>query len=269
MKKILLTIGLILSASTAWSAAMTTIRSGNWNDATATTPWTALTGSGVGGVPGDGDTVTISSAVVVDGNTTVGTSAAAGTAVITVTGVGSLSVNSGVSLTVRGDTVLADTVLTLAAGSSYYFDSSLAAGTPRYKIRISNTNSQTGSKLVCNGVLGNRVTIGKAAGSGNGLIGRGINGSLTWSPIRATYTDFSDLGSTSTGYDNDAIESKGTSAQEFYFNNCTFVRCGRVMAETVAATEDLVFTFNSFSGCIQASGYMLWINPAATTTGLS
>lgn len=57
-------------------AALTTQRSGNWSDTNAgTMPWTALTGSGTGGVPGAGDTVTVSSGhtLTVDGTQTVGT----------------------------------------------------------------------------------------------------------------------------------------------------------------------------------------------------
>lgn len=238
--------------------AYATNQAGAWSNSAIWTPT---------GVPADTDTATVTHAVTVDANTTVGGSGAAGTAAITVSGSGSLTVNTGVALTVRGDTVLANTVLTLSAGSTYYFDSSLAAGTPRYKIRIGSTNGQTNSKLVCSGTSGSRVTIGKAAGSGNGLIGRGVNGSTTWCPARATYTDFSDLGSTSTGYDNDGVELNGTTGHEIYLDHCVFTRCGRVIVSPAAAT-DLVFTFNSFSGCIQAGGYLLWTNCAASTTGL-
>ena len=45
-------------------AALSTVRDGDWANTTGgVTPWTALTGAGAGGVPGNGDTITFSNAV--------------------------------------------------------------------------------------------------------------------------------------------------------------------------------------------------------------
>lgn len=100
-------------------AALTTQRSGNWSDTVAgTTPWTALTGSGTGGVPGAGDTVTIGNGhtVVVDANTTVGSKAAAVGHAVTINGstsssYGKLQVADGVTLTLRGFDTTTNTLM--------------------------------------------------------------------------------------------------------------------------------------------------------------
>lgn len=240
-------------------AAITTAQAGNWS---STSTWTG------GVVPGNGDTVTINHNVTVDTNTTVGTSGAAGTLVIQVASGKDLTVNSSVTLTVRGDTRLENGTLTMAAGSTYEFDSSLASGTPYYKIRFGSSGSQAGSKIICNGSSGSHVTFKKATGSQNGLIGRFTNGVTAWCSINATYTDFSSLGKTSTGYDNDAIEINANgSGTEFVFDHCTFTACGRVMCMNCLAGNDLSVKFCLFDSGIGTAKYDLWLNCAATTGG--
>jgi len=57
-------------------AILTTTRSGNWSDTSGTTPWTALVGSGTGGVAGVGDRVIVNSGhtLTVDGTQACGSS---------------------------------------------------------------------------------------------------------------------------------------------------------------------------------------------------
>lgn len=241
-------------------AAYTSSGAGNWSSAST---W------GGAGVPGIGDTATVNHAVTVDANTTVGTSGAFGTIVITVGSAGSLTIATGIRLTVRGDTQLQNSVLTLAAGAIYEFDSSVAAGTPLYKIQIGSVGSQQNSKLVCNGTSGSRCTIRKASGSGNGLIGRFTNAGTAWTQARCVYTDFSDLGTAAYGYDTSAIQMNlnHSAAAEGYFDHCTFTRCGTIEYVATAAARDMVFTFNRMDDSI-ATQFAIWLTATASTTGL-
>lgn len=181
MKTILLSF---VFAAAAHAAAIASGAAGNWSN---TATWTG------GVVPGNGDTVTIGHAVTVDTNTTVGHSPAAGdvTAAILTNGSGSLTVATGVTLTVRGDIKLNSDTMTMEAGSVLEFDAS-AAGTPstaRYVLQIGTAHNQSPiSTLVLNGTSGNRVTIRSNSGGANGRITDGafINGGH----VTATYADF-------------------------------------------------------------------------------
>lgn len=95
MKRLLVTLVLLALPCSAWSAAFTSKAAGNWS-ASGQTTWNEA------GVPGDGDTVTIAHAVVVDTSTVIGASGATGTAAITITG-GSLTVSA--PLEVKGDII--------------------------------------------------------------------------------------------------------------------------------------------------------------------
>lgn len=99
-------------------AALTTQRSGNFSDTNAgTMPWTALTGSGVGGIPAAGDTFTVGSGhtVTVDVNATIGANGSNVGHAFTLAGAssssfGTLIVNSGVTLTLRGNDTTSNTM---------------------------------------------------------------------------------------------------------------------------------------------------------------
>lgn len=99
-------------------AALTTQRSGNFSDTNAgTMPWTALTGSGVGGIPAAGDTFTVGSGhtVTVDVSATIGANGSNVGHAFTLAGAssssfGTLIVNSGVTLTLRGNDTTSNTM---------------------------------------------------------------------------------------------------------------------------------------------------------------
>lgn len=96
MKRLLITLIVLLLPCSAWSAAITSAQDGAW---AAGTTW-------VGGTaPGDGDTAIIATGhdVTVETNVTVGTDGATGTEAIQVQGTGTLTVQSGYTLTVKGD----------------------------------------------------------------------------------------------------------------------------------------------------------------------
>ena len=108
-------------------ATFTSKAAGNWS-ASGQTTWNEV------GVPGNGDTVTISHAITVDTNTTIGSSPgeSAATKAIDLTGA-TLTISSGVKLTLRGDMqigaatfVIGDGVMASGA-ATLEFDSSAAA----------------------------------------------------------------------------------------------------------------------------------------------
>lgn len=128
-------------------AAMTTARAGDWKNVTGgVTPWTALTGAGTGGVPGVGDTVTLSHAVTVDDTQVVGTSPATSTAVVTINNNGTstsgrLTILGGGTLSVRGQITTNGSsggiaYIQVNAGGELKFDSSQATAQVRYQLRL-------------------------------------------------------------------------------------------------------------------------------------
>lgn len=241
-------------------AAITSAQNGNWS---ASGTWTG------GVVPGVGDTVTISHNVTVDTNTTVGTSSAAGTIVVQIGSLKNLVVDSGVSLTVRGDTRLGNGVLTLQPGSTYTFDSSAASGTPNYKIRFGDASNQASSKLVCSGLINSPVTITTASGSANGLIGRFANGATAWTSINALYTNFSNLGKTTNGYDASALELNPLGAgTEIYLGKCTFTNCGLVESIACLAGNNVTVSGCFFDSGIDSSTFDLRLLTTAATSGV-
>ena len=96
MKRLLITLTLLLLPCSAWSAEITSAQDGAW---AAGTTWTG------GTAPGDGDTAIIATGhdVTVGTNVTVGAAGATGTAAVTVQGTGTLTVDTGSILTVKGD----------------------------------------------------------------------------------------------------------------------------------------------------------------------
>lgn len=240
--------------------AFTSKADGNWS-ASGTTTWTQA------GVPGTGDSVTISHNITVDVNTTVGTSGVATTIDILVSA-GSLTVAPGVVFTARGSATIGNIALTLGAGSSYLFDSSLASGTPVYKINYGTAGSQQNSKIIANGTAGAHVTIGKASGSGNGIIQPVNNSGSTWAACNFQYTDFADLGTSTPAFGTDAVvmQLNHTARAEAVFQHCTMARCGRFTTLAVTAANDLVWQFNRITAPLANAGTSFFTT--APTTGL-
>lgn len=198
--------------------AFTSKSAGNWS-ASGQTTWTEA------GVPADGDTVTITHTIVVDANTTIGASGAAASVAIQMNSGGSLTINTGIRLILRGDLVLNGTTLTIAAGGSLRFDSSAAEGTPIYRV----LSGATAGAIVASGTSGSRCTIDTAAGSGVGHIGATYDKRLN---ISLAYTDLISLGDVSAvafgTATNASITTALASGDYLLLDHCTFDLCGQV-----------------------------------------
>lgn len=235
---------LLLAVANAWATEYTSTQAGNWStDAT----W------GGGGHPVDGDTAIIRHAVAVDANATVGASGAAGSVAIAVdhsgSYVGALTINAGNVLIVRGDITVASATITLAAGATLTFDSSLASGTPIYK--LSHSASVNNNRLICNGTSGSRCTLNIAAGSGVAKMTDSLG--YKTSAIHLAYTDVISWGSASVH----AFEADvNSSPNEFYLDHCTFTSCGRIWLYYNIASTPLTITYNRW---ISAADTILFV----------
>lgn len=219
-------------------AARTTAASGNWS---AGATWTG------GVVPGNGDTVTINHSVTVTDNRTVGTSPVSGSAtpaVLIASGV-SLTINTGVTFTCRGDFQLSasNTVrsLIMNAGAIFEFDAS-AAGTPATtKYRMLSASQYAGSQpsIYINGSSGSRCTFRSNASGGNGYITPASGAANYYGLLDAQYCDFTRIGDAT----NPAISFRANSDGSDSFAslqrlvNCIFDACGDVYSDQAAGAH--------------------------------
>jgi hypothetical protein len=189
---------------------------GNWSSGGQTT-WTQT------GVPGDGDTVSISGhRIIVDTNTTIGNLPSSGVNVIDLYTTGALVVNTGVILTIRGCFQGQNSGLTQEAGSTVRYE--VPSGV-RYWHRTGRTHNEVG-KIVINGTSGNRATF-ESVGTGVAYID--YNGFLRNSLMEATYCDFKRIG--------DSVEKfvepyLNTVNLNFWLRNCTVSGCGSLATPT-------------------------------------
>lgn len=245
-------------------AALTTTRAGDYANVTAgVTPWTALTGSGPGGIPGIGDTFTANHALTISTAETVGTSPATTSAIVSVnnngtTNLGSITIQDGGSLTVRGGITLAGSAgasayLKVEAGGTLTIDSSNATATVRYDLRMNGTTDY----FEFAGVDGNRAvaTNSNAAmalvGGTPAALGARFRGVGTATRLKGRFADFTRFGGTTTWY--------ATYFSVFPdFEDCTFDACGSFQCSG-AWTSASVFKFvrckftNSVADCIIAN----------------
>ena len=159
-------------------------------------PWSSASTWAGGLVPGNGDTVAIRANhdVTVDAKTAIGHSPQAGDArpAVAVNDSASLTVASGVTLTVRGDLKLHNATLALRPGSALLFDASSAGNpsTARYVLQIGTAHSQS-SKLICIGTTERRASI-RSGGGANARLTDG--GFIAGGQVEALFCDFTGIG---------------------------------------------------------------------------
>lgn len=236
-------------------ADLTTVRTGDWsNTGGGTTPWAALTGSGVGGVPAAGDKATMGTGhtVTATADVTVGTSPTTSPSGV-VFNRGQLVINQGVTLTLLGSLVGGGSTGSngvITNSGNILLDTSV--GGFNYAIVLGEEHTTT-AKLVCPGTVNNRPTV---ASTGS-LYGRIIDaGYIGGGRVEADYTDFSRLGYTTTPAISFYISS-GT--DNLYLRNCTLDDCGPVKsAADLGATSKLIIQNTLWSRTNQGSSLYLF-----------
>ncbi len=190
--KLVLCFVVYVSYAYGLACATTGVGAGNWSD---TAVWTSCGG----GIPGNGDTATITRAITVDQNVIIGTSDVATTVALTITSPGTLTVASGFTFTFRGDIVQNNGSINMQAGSTLNHDSSLAVSpsTTSYVIRPSNfyqTNNQFNAGDGT-GVNTNRVTVRSenASSAANGRFSLGGFLGYTTNIYRTDFIRFGDV----------------------------------------------------------------------------
>jgi len=229
-------------------AAYTSTQVGNWAD---TSTW------GGSGPPIDGDTATLSHAVTVAADATLGTSPNNTTTfVVTISTNGSLTINTGVTLTCKGNISVAPSSVTagvtINGNGKLLFDGS-AIGTSRFYLLSCSTNG----RLTLSGTdTNNRATVDAQAGGGCWQLGR-VSVSLAtsnWGLLNrcgdASNAGFTGLSSAGSGQTIDV--------QNTLFSNCGYVRMAATHATATILIQDVQFigsvgTSTEFRGFLGAS----------------
>ena len=204
-------------------AAFTSKAAGNWS-ASGQTTWNEV------GVPGNGDTVTMTHAVAVDTNTIVGTSPSDSTTyVITLNAGGVLTVNDGVTFTVRGNVSCAAATAPAikvgtgsTGGSQWIFDPTQASTRTAAAYKI---NFVSGSYAEITGVSGNKAVFKTLRTNGDEAQAFTVGVSGNYGIRKAYFCDFSDIGNSSTTGISNTMASAGLNSD---IQDCTFTRCGTV-----------------------------------------
>jgi hypothetical protein len=204
-----------------------------------------------GASAGAGDTITVPSGyhLTIDQNYTIGANNASNsTAAITTAGLtGPVEVGTGATLTLRGDFSATPsqynlpTALTMDAGSSLVFDSSLSASpaTTRYRFGY-GSGAQYYQKFVANGIAASHIVVTSCA-AGNtaycaspstpGLAAQFRMGTVGSAPplnsgvtMTAIYTDFSYIGDAASKGEFNAIQESAVDSTVYQHNTCN--ACG-------------------------------------------
>jgi hypothetical protein len=246
----------------AWAEAgtgttYTSSTPGNWSTATNWTP---------NGVPGAGDRVIITSGapITVDANpTTIGDSPAPGTPVVTINNGATLTINTGVSLTVRGDIQFTGNAqLINNAGSGYVFDSSFASPTSTNYGAIIGSTHNAAPVWILNGTSNSRCSVTSNTAGGNGYITDASF--LQAGLVQATYTDFTNIGTTTVPF----INTSPTTSSTFSLAHCTVNKCGRIDGTyNVGATATYSLNDVVFSNSIDSGGINVRVNANISKSG--
>lgn len=195
-------------------ATITSAQTGNWN---VTSTWTG------GVVPGDGDLAIIASThlVTVTANQTIGDGSFTTTADVLIL-YGSLTINTGVTLTCKGD-VLVDPTTT---GDGVWIQNGTGAFVHDgdYRFRFDGSDSVP-TKMSLQGTSGNRAAFSAAVGGSTYFVPLAGN---TWSDIIEFDVDYCDL--TRVGDDLTEFINNGqnNTSKGWSFDKCKFYNCGNI-----------------------------------------
>jgi hypothetical protein len=231
----------VLIPSIALATAFTTQRSGNWSDTniSTTSPWVALGGHGPGGVPGNGDSITVGAFTVTCDLSPCIFGLSSTTTDLTVASGGGLIIGAGKSMVARGNMTIGDTSsyhpvnFVMGAGSTFTFDSSLSASpsTTAYTL-TAGYEYQLYSQFTINGTSSSHATVTSTTANG-ALPGYFVVGvatpfddalSLGWS-----YVDFSNISSSANVMLALSLGGDGAAGYITIFNS-TFTNCGGINA---------------------------------------
>ena len=216
----------------------------NWS---ATASWSGAV------VPGTGDTVTIAdgATVTVDNNRIVGDSTTI-TPAINLGNSGKLVIATGATLIVRGNVLFtgggALPAVTMNAGSSWQFDSSLAASPSTTKFYFGGTGYTELRPFIINGTSAQHVSVSSNAAGGNGYFTL-QPGFFYGFPFTATYADFLRIGdATNPGWNLQSYYS----SSNWTVTHSTFTNCGAVDWHTLGlhAGATFIHDYNVHTGTL-------------------
>jgi hypothetical protein len=259
-----------LFAQSLPAASYTSSGSGNWSSSAT---W------GGAGVPGNGDTVTISDSttVTVSDARIIGTSGDSTTVAISEGNSGALIIANGGYLKVRGNIVFTSpycspgcaTYLTVQAGGIFEWDASQASSPSTTNYYGSSTSAYSFRTFVTTGTSGNHAIVRSNAGGGNGYFSQYIVGG----GYVFTYTDFTRIGTASVqafGLRPDSLDSYPNESPWDATHN-TFINCGQApSAVSTGLNPDDVFRHNNnvHTGSLSQIFSFTGASNATLTTGI-
>lgn len=219
-------------------ATFTSKAPGPWSSAGQTT-WNEV------GVPGSGDTATLSHAITGDTDISINT--------LNMSTGGHLTMNAGKLLKPRVQVNQGNAIFTLSAGAGILADTTLG----NVKWLQGTADSQTNCKIVANGTIGAHVTIGKT-GSNSFWFDGGNDGAIVncggWD---MTYCDFDGLGHNSLAW---SIRSSDFGLHHRRFLNCTFNNC--------KTQFEVVYQWGGNGNCDWRVEHCTWTNQPAGAMGM-
>ena len=272
MRKTILILALCCLPSLAWGSACT-LGATYTSLAASAGNWTGTGCTGGGFVPGNGDTTTISPGftltVAVGETWTIGASGAINTTAAIALGTSGKLIIAG-TVRARGDIIytagsgnLTDAVV-MNAGSTLIWDSSQSVSPTTTRYRFGPSADGGYRPIRFNGTSGSHVTVTSdltnSAQTGLFWIDSvGGSGRTQYGNMVASYTDFSNLGDSTTAAIEFGLISNTTGIFTFSISHSTFTNVGPILSLATTATNTIVvLDSNTF---VNSPGvYNFWCN---------
>lgn len=243
----LVLLSLILFGTQAHAATCTTAQDGPWSTAAT---WTSCGG----GVPGDGDYIdSIEHNVTLTGDATIGDDPAADTPVLYIASGGSLTIQAGVTLTLKGSLNVWEGTLTNNGTIDFLITTANQRILTGDNYHANCTVNIKGTSTSARAVVSNNASSTKVAR----LVGKPNNGSNEFWDVE--FAEFDGLGSsTIDAFDSAANETLAAEVHQddqVSFIDVIWDGCGRVF-NTYDPNPNLDFIFqrNTFRNCTNSSG---------------